>query len=139
MVKRKMPRVAKVALPILRAGFPDWEEFQIGTWGEDIDFRKFPMINIRSVGGEPHELEPDLLNKPVIEMTVYSDEDIETAEEIYMDAYDVLVKAVKRQTQTPAGYFHSIKTNMGLTQFSSLFMDSWRVQGLIQLGVRPPR
>lgn len=139
MVQRKMPRVAKVALPILRAGFPDWEEFQIGTWGEDIDLRKFPMINVRSVGGLPHATEPDLLNFPVIEMTVYSDEDVETSEELYMDAFKILSDAVKRQTQTPAGYFHSIKTNMGMTQFSSPFMDSWRTQGLIRLGVRPPR
>jgi hypothetical protein len=27
---------------------------------------------------------------------------------------------------------------MGATQFSSLFQDSYRVQGLIQFGVRPP-
>lgn len=133
-----LPRVASIVLPILRSA-ETLEGVSIGTWIEDIDLREFPMINIRSVGGARHETEPLLFGKTVIEMTAYGTEGLPETELLYMDALEVLYEAVKYQTQTEAGYLHSIKETLGMTQFSSLFMDSWRVQGLIALGVRPPR
>lgn len=131
-----MPRVQSVVLPILRDALPD---ATIASWGADIDYRDFPLINIRRVGGVRHGKRYDLLDKPVIEMTAYTTVGLPETELLYMDALEALYDAVRKQTQTDAGYLHSIKETMGMTQFSSLFMDSWRVQGLIALGVRPPR
>jgi hypothetical protein len=71
-------------------------------------------------------------------MTVFTTVDLPTTEQLYEDALEALYDAVRRQKETPEGYLHSLSETMGATQFSSLFMDSWRVQGLIQLGVRPP-
>ena len=132
-----MPRVQSVVLPILRAALPT--EVTVTSWGADIDYREFPIINIRRVGGVRHGERPDLLDKSVIEMTAYTTEGLPETELLYSDALEALYEAVRKQTQTDAGYLHSIKETMGATQFSSLFMDSWRVQGLIALGVRPPR
>jgi len=131
-----MPRVQSVVLPIIREALPD---VTVTSWGADIDYRDFPLINIRRVGGVRHGERPDLLDKPVIEMTAYTTVGLPETELLYMDALEALYDAVRKQTQTDAGYLHSIKETMGMTQFSSLFMDSWRVQGLIALGVRPPR
>lgn len=133
-----IPRIQSVALPILRA-YPALQGVSITSWVPDIDYRDFPMINIRRVGGVRHDTRPDLLDRTVIEMTAYGTEGLPETELIYLDALEALYEAVRDQTQTDAGYLHSIKETMGMTQFSSLFMDSWRVQGLIALGVRPPR
>lgn len=132
-----MPRVQSVVLPLLRAALPS--DVTVTSWGADIDYREFPIINIRRVGGVRHGERPDLLDKTVIEMTAYTTEGLPETELLYSDALEALYDAVRKQTQTDAGYLHSIKETMGATQFSSLFMDSWRAQGLIALGVRPPR
>lgn len=131
-----MPRASSVVLPILRAALPG---VTVSTWGADIDYRSFPFINIRRVGGIRHDRRPFALNKPVIEMSAYTNEGLPETELLYENALEALYRAVQNQTQTDAGYLHSIKETMGMTQFSSLFQDSWRVQGLIQLGVRPPQ
>lgn len=131
-----MPRASAVVLPILRAALPG---VTVSTWGADIDYRQFPFINIRRVGGVRHDRRPFDLNKPVIEMSAYTNEGLPETELLYENALEALYRAVRQQTQTDAGYLHSIKETMGMTQFSSLFQDSWRVQGLIQLGVRPPQ
>jgi hypothetical protein len=131
-----MPRSAEVILPILRSALPG---VTVTTWGADIDYRMFPFINIRRVGGTRNPRQPNKLNKPVIEMSVYSSTDLPHCEQLYEDALEALYSAVAQQTQTSAGYLHSIRETMGMTQFSSLYQDSWRVQGLIQLGVRPPQ
>ena len=73
-----------------------------------------------------------------IEMSAYGEVDLPTTETLYEDALNVLYEAVNQQTIVPdVGHLHSIKETFGATQFSSLFQDSWRVQGLISLGVRP--
>jgi hypothetical protein len=97
------------------------------------------MIQVRRVGGLRNPKRPTLLGLPVIELTVYTDVGLPETEQLYEDVLEVLFDAVKRQTPTDAGYLHSMKETFGATQFSSLFQDSWRVQGLIQLGLRPPR
>lgn len=132
----KLPRVAEVVLPILREAFP---AAQVVTWVPDVDYRLFPMIQVRRVGGLRNPKRPTLLGLPVIELTVYTDVGLPETEQLYEDVLEVLFDAVKRQTPTDAGYLHSMKETFGATQFSSLFQDSWRVQGLIQLGLRPPR
>jgi hypothetical protein len=132
----KLPRVASIILPILRDAFPS---AQVTTWIPDVDYRVFPMIQVRRIGGTRHETRPTLLGTPVIELTVYTIEGLPETEQLYEDVLEVLYDAVAKQKQTDAGYLHSIKETLGATQFSSLFQDSWRVQGLIQLGIRPPR
>lgn len=133
-----MPRVQQVVIPLLRS-WPALADVTISSWVPDIDYREFPIINIRRVGGARHGEHPNLLDKSVIEMTAFTETGLPETETLYAEALEALYDAVRYQTQTDAGYLHSIKETMGATQFSSLFMDSWRVQGLIALGVRPPR
>ena len=129
-----MPRISPIVLQILREALPD---VTVATWGADIDYRQFPLINIRRVGGFRNKDMPTVLSLPVIEMTAYTAEGLPETEQLYEDALEALYEAVRLQRQFPSGYLHSMRETMGMTQFSSLFMDSWRVQGLIQLGLRP--
>jgi hypothetical protein len=129
-----MSRVQAVVLPILREALPD---VTVTSWGADIDYRKFPILNIRRVGGVRNMTKPMQLDKATIEMTAYTEVGLPETEQLYIDALEVLYDAVAQQKIMEAGYLHSIKETMGMTQFSSLYMDSWRVQGLIALGVRP--
>lgn len=133
-----MPRVQQVVAPILRQD-PRLAGVEITTWVPDIDYRGFPMINIRRIGGIRNPKAPNTHTLPVIEMSAYSNEGLPECEELYEDALDALYDAVRYQIQTPAGYLQSMYETMGATQFSSLYQDSWRIQGLIRLGVRRPR
>ncbi|MBM7771978.1 hypothetical protein JOD54_002182 [Actinokineospora baliensis] len=74
---------------------------------------------------------------PVIEMTAYSRDGLIATENLYLDARQVLWDMVRDQTVTPRGYLHSYFETMGPSQFDSPYDDSWRIQGLIQLGLRP--
>lgn len=132
----KMPRIQAVLLPVLRASLPG---VTVNSWVPDIDYRVFPMIQIRRIGGTRNNKRYDQLSLPVVEMTAYTTDGLIETEQLYEDALEVLYAAVQNQTQTEAGYLHSIKETLGATQFSSLFQDSWRVQGLIQFGLRPPQ
>ncbi|AIW02918.1 tail terminator [Mycobacterium phage Malec] len=138
MANQRLPRVQKVVAPILRAD-PRMEGVTITTWVPDVDYREFPMINIRRIGGIRNPKAPRLHTLPVIEMTAYTTEGLIETEELYEEALDVLYDAVHDQIVTPAGYLQSMYETMGATQFSSLYQDSWRIQGLIRLGVRRPR
>lgn len=134
-------RVQPIVFPIIKARLDEvWHDpVKVGSWVEDIDYRKFPMINIRRVGGSRHDTRPHELYLPVIEMTAYGVRDYPDTENLYEEALLALYDGVRDQTQTDHGYLHSIKETMGATQFGSLFQSSWRVQGLIRLGIRPPR
>jgi len=133
-----LPRVQKVVVPLLR-GDSRLAGVKVRTWVPDIDYRGFPMINIRRIGGIRNPKQPTLHTNPVIEMTAYSDVGLIECEELYETALEVLFDAVKNQTQTPDGYMQSIYETFGATQFSSLYQDSWRVQGLIRVSLRGPR
>jgi hypothetical protein len=133
-----MPRTQQVVLPILR-GDPRMDGVVVTTWVPDIDYREFPMLNIRRIGGIRNPAAPTLHSLPVIEMSAYTNTNLIECEELYEAALDVLYDAVQNQTQTEFGYVQSIYETMGATQFSSLFQDSWRVQGLIRLSVCKPR
>lgn len=139
----ELPRVANIVLPLLRAanltGIYGSIENRVYTWNPDVDHRVWPWIQIRRLGGVRHPTKPTKLGLPVIEMTARSDIGLPETEQLYEDALEVLYRAVLRQTVTEFGYLSSIKETLGATQFSSEFEDSWRVQGLIKLGVRPPR
>lgn len=134
----EMPRVQKVVVPLLR-GAPRLTGVTVVTWIPDIDHRDFPMLQIRRIGGIRNPIAPLIHSSPVIELSAYSTEGLIECEELYETALDVLYTAVHNQTQTDAGYLQSIYETMGATQFSSLFQDSWRIQGLIRLCVRRPR
>ena len=134
-----MPRIQEIVIPILRE-WPGLDGVYIGSWGNDIDYREFPYINVRrfsQVGAGRHRGFPLKLDEAVIEMTAYSDEGLIECEHLYNIALEALYQAVLYQKQTGTGYLHSIRETMGMSQLSSLYMDSWRVQGLIKLGLRP--
>lgn len=133
-----MPRVQRVVVPILR-GDPRLAGVTVTTWIPDIDYREYPLLNVRRIGGMRNPDAPSLHSLPVIEMTAYSAKDLIDCEEIYETALDVLYDAVADQTLTEHGYIQHIFETMGSTQFSSQFQDTWRVQGLIRLCVRRPR
>jgi hypothetical protein len=140
----KLARPAKIVLPILRgAGLTaHGDPVTVNTWVPDKDHRSFPLIQVRRMGGVRDPKHPTQLGKSVIELTVYTEApkgDLPKTEQLYEDALEALYAAVRNQTLTPDGYLHSMFETMGATQFSSPFQDSWRVQGLIQLGIRPPR
>lgn len=133
-----MPRIQRVLVPILR-GDSRLSGVTVTTWVPDIDFRDFPMLNIRRIGGIRNPGAPQLHSLPVVEMSMYTTDSLIECEELYETALDVLYDAVRNQTQTSEGYLQSMYETMGATQFSSLFQDSWRVQGLIRFCVRRPR
>lgn len=139
----KLPRVFSIVKPILLAANLSGDygsvDDRVFSWNPNVDYRVFPWIQIRRLGGFRHKRHPDLLGTPVIELTCRTTVGMPENEQMYEDTLEVLYDAVRRQTQTDFGYLSSIKETLGATQFSSEFMDSWRVQGLIQLGVRPPR
>jgi hypothetical protein len=135
----RVHRIQEIVLPILRA-WPALSEAKVGSWTEDIDYRHFPMINVRRIGGTRNHNQPLLLSSPVIELTAYGTVDLEDTEDLYEDALEALYDAVQRQTVIPnLGSLSGITETMGATQFDSPFQASWRVQGLIRLGLRPIR
>lgn len=134
----KLARVQQICLPILRS-YPALQGVKISTWVEDIDYRSMPMILVRRMGGHRHARRPMDFGLTVIEMTAYGAVGLPETENVFDDALEALYKAVRYQTQTDSGYLHSMKETMGATSFDSPFQDTWRVQGLIQLGMRPPR
>jgi hypothetical protein len=142
----KLPRVAAIVLPILKTASLTGVYGTIGdnvfTWVPDVDYRRWPMVEVRRLGGTRNSKAPKLHSLPVIELTVYTktpEGGLPETEQLYEDALEALYDAVEKQTATEFGYLSSIKETMGSTQFSSPYQDSWRVQGLIQLGIRPPR
>lgn len=134
MVNRLLPRVQEIILPVLREQLPG---VKCGSWVESVDFRRLPIINVRRLGGVDVDL--DRFGKPTIELTAYSSDGIVGTEELFLDARQVIWNMVRHQTTTEAGYLHSFFESMGPTQFDSPYDDTWRIQGLISLGVRPPR
>lgn len=132
----RFPRVQEIVLPILREAVP---EAQVGSWTADIDYRQYPVINVRRVGGARSQTRPDLFDSPVIELTAYGAEGLPETEALFTRALDALYEAAMKQVVTEAGHVTHVSEPMGLTQFSSLFQDSYRVQGLIQIGIRRSR
>jgi hypothetical protein len=135
VVIRRMPRVQDVVLPLLRAGLDPGP--QIVSWVPNVEQRVYPVVGVRRLGGLPVDV--NRLDEPVIELTVYHDGGLVAAEDLYLDCRQVLYNAVQNQTTVDAGYLHSYFETLGPTQFESPYDGSWRVQGLIQLGLRPPR
>ena len=134
MVDITMPRIQEVLLPYLRDNLPG---VQVVSWVPDIPQRQFPLLNIRRLGGLPKH--PRLLDRAVIEMTCYGDVDLASTENIFLDARTLVWDLFDKQIVTPKGTISSYFETMGPSQFDSPFEDTWRVQSLTQLGMRPPR
>jgi hypothetical protein len=138
-----LPPVWKIVLPILKAANLTGSYGNVGdrvfTWIPDVDYRNYPLIEVRRVGGDRHARYPFQMAFPVIELSAYTNVGLPETEQLYEDALEVLYAAVSQRTITDAGHLSSMKETMGATQSSSLFQDSWRVQGLIRLGIRPPK
>lgn len=132
-----VPRMQRVVIPILREALPP--EVTVSSWVDDIDYRVYPIVNIRRLGGYRDLGLSRKLDKPVIEMTVYHDEGLVEAERLYSDALDAILEAWQTQKVVDSGYISNVRETMGMTQFPSPYQDSFRVQGLIQLGIRPRR
>lgn len=139
----QLPRVFKIVKPLIVAAGLSGEygtiDDRVYSWNPNVDYRVWPWVQVRRLGGVRHETRPTQLGLPVIELTCRSDVGVPETEQMYEDVLEVLYNAVKRQTLTDYGYLSSIKETLGATQLSSEFQDSWRVQGLIKLGVRPLR
>lgn len=133
----RFPRVQEVVLPILRAALP--EDVMVTSWVPDIDYRTYPVVNVRRLGGPRSRENPMNLDKPVIELAVYHDEGLPEAEELYIRALEALYVAKRKQKTTNKGRISHVRETMGATQFPAQFQDTYRVQGLIELGIRPPR
>lgn len=135
MTTRKMPRVQEVLFPVLRVARPD---VTFTSWVPDVDQRTYPTANVRRLGGLAKDVRK--LDRAVIELTVYHNIDLPTTENLYMDLRQEIWDMVQNQTVVPGvGSLCSFFETLGPTQFDSPFNDTWRVQGLIQLGIRPPR
>lgn len=135
MVTRRIPRVQEIVLPILKAELPG---VQVVSWVPDVEDREFPMLNVRRLGGL--EVDVDMYDRAVIEVTAYTDTNLIDCENLCLDARQVLWDAWKKQTVvTNKGSIGSFFTTLGPTQFDSPYDDTWRVQTLIQLGLRPIR
>lgn len=131
----QFPRFQEIVIPILRQALPD--SVTVSSWVDDVDYREYPIVNVRRLGGFRDRHRTSGMDHPVIEMTALGAEGLIETEDLYIQALDALFAAAKDQTVVDAGYLAYVRETMGMTQFSSLFVDSWRVQGLIQLGIRP--
>lgn len=134
-VTRRMPRIQAVLLPVLREALgPD---VKVGSWVEGVDYRDMPLINVRRLGGIA--LDINHMDRATIELTAYGNEGLVQTENLLLDARQVIWNMVDNQTVTEKGYLHSFRETMGPTQFDSPYDGTWRIQCLIQLGLRPPR
>lgn len=131
---RAMPRVQEVLVPTLRIAFPS---VSITTWIPDVDKRNLPLVNIRRVGGTAVDVQR--LDNASIEIAAHTREGLVDTEDLYLNVREVVWHLVADQTVTDAGYFHSFRETIGPMTTESPFENSWRVQGVIQLGLRPAR
>lgn len=135
MVTRTMPRVQEVLLPILRAELPG-----VSITGKlpPVAFRDYPLVNIRRIGGSAVDMR--FLDRPTLEVLAVTDGTPVDAENLYLDVRQAIFDAVDRQTVVEGvGHLHSFAEQMGPTPFDSPYSNTWGVQGLIQVGLRPRR
>jgi hypothetical protein len=131
----QMPRIQAVVIPILREAL-DNPDLTIGSWIEHVKDRTYPLINVRRLGGLA--VDPRLLDRAAIELTAYTEDGLAATEHLLLDAQEAIWDAYRLQkTVSDVGYIHSYRQTMGPTQFDSPFDGVWRIQSLIQLGLRP--
>jgi len=134
MVTRKMMRVQSVLLPVLRAELPE-----VTFTGKlpPVDFREYPLVNIRRIGGS--SIDVQFLDRPTIEILAVDDTPVHS-EDLYLDVRQVIFDLVQSQTVIEGvGHLHSFNEAMGPTPIESPLSGTWATQGLIQIGLRPSR
>lgn len=132
-----LPLVQDIVIPLLQSKLIPDKAAMVSDWKTDIAHTKWPLVLVKRLGGARHETRPKQLGLPIIELSCFTTVDEYTTGKFYEDALDVLYDAVRLQTLTDVGYLHSIKELQGPIDVASPYEDSWRVQGLIRLGVRP--
>lgn len=139
-----IPRVQEIVLPLLAQYLPlkntAWasDPGNLGSWVNHPNDRVYPVINVRRLGGLARDLR--FLDLAVIELTVFGKVSLEDSEDLLLDAQEVLFDSMLLQRVVPGiGYIHSYRQTMGPTPFDSPYDDSWRIQSLIQIGLRPSR
>ena len=127
-------RANEIVLPLLRQALPN---VLVVSQVPDVDHRRYPILLVRPGGGSDSEI-PELLDFSGIEMSAHSVTDLADAETLYHSARKVLRDAARQQTVIAGkGWIHTAKQTMGPTQLAPIFEDTWRVLGLIRLGLRP--
>src|SRR5690606_13720655 len=106
-------------------------------WIPDVHRRSYPLVNIRNVGGIPVYM--DVFDRQTIELQALGHESLAATEDLFYDPRSVIWEMVKKQPDTQAAHLHSFTDSSGAMQLESPYTDTWRIQGLIQLGVRPPQ
>jgi hypothetical protein len=141
-IGRDMPMIEAVVIPLLKARLP--ARVAVESWTKDVDSRTFPIMHVRQLSGLPNQKRPDLLDKPVVEFTAYSDgkdpsyKGYAGTKDLLLDTQMIVWEAVRNQTVVAnVGYLHSYFQTMGPLQLDSPFNGTWRWQSLIQLGLRP--
>lgn len=134
-----LPMVQDIVIPLLQNKLIPGKAAMVSDWKSDIANTDWPLILVKRLGGVRHATRPTQLAMPIIELSVFTKVDKYTTDRLYEDALDVLFDAVRLQTLSDAGYLHSMKELQGPIDVASPYEDSWRVQGLIQFGVRPPQ
>lgn len=131
-------RVEEIVLPILRDNLdPD---VTVTSWTPDIDYRTYPIVHIRRMGGYRSRSLPLWYDKAVLEITALTDEGVPESEVLYNEILDILFKAKRRQTIVPGkGYINLVDETMGMTQMGAQSVDTYRVQGLVKVYIRPIR
>lgn len=129
-----IPRVQQVLLPLLRDEIPG---VTFSSWLEDVDTRTYPLVLVRREGGTALDIER--LDRPNVEFSAITDQGLVDTEELYSEVRNAVFRMVRAQVTTPFGYLHSFTEVLGPTQVDSPFDDTWRVMGLIRLGLRPAR
>lgn len=127
-------RVQRVLLPYLRDEHPG---VTFSSWTADVDTRTFPLVLIRREGGTA--LDVERFDRPNVEISAMTSDGLVETEELYNSVRLSVFRMVRSQTSTPFGYLHSFTEVLGPTQVDSPFDDTWRVMGLIRLGLRPAR
>lgn len=95
----------------------------------DADYRSFPLLVLRRTGGTRNPALPRLHSRPVIRLTVVSEDGQPDAEDLYEAALDALYAAVGDE-------FQSVTEVEGTTSTGSLYPDTYAVEGSIRLAVR---
>lgn len=140
-IKRLTPRAQAILIPTLQESLEvEYPGIKVGSWVEQVLDRQFPLVNLRRVAGSNASKDPNRLDESVIEYTAYGDVSYPNTEQLCMDTRQIIYEMWAKQVVVPnVGYIHSFFQTLSPTQFDSPFDDTWRVQGMIQLGLRPTR
>lgn len=130
------PRFQSLVLPILRDALPP--EVHVTSWIEEVEKREFPAVLVRRIGGyRGSGLGYRLIDVSNVELTALSTRGLVEAEKLYAGALEALYKAAHDQIVVDGiGHINDVSELMGMTHYGSLYQDSWRMQGVVQIRIR---